>query len=127
MNEHDFRNQMATTNGLNNEQLLSELEKRAADAEHRLSVLENGNEGPRTAASPDVIQVLQTVKQLLLKAKERQLELEKNEAQLTKSAKQTNTAVDTLQAKNSKLEYQILHLKRAVKDADAAKSFQAAN
>ena len=45
MNEHDFRNQMATTNGLSNEQLLSELEKRAADAEHRLSVLENENEG----------------------------------------------------------------------------------
>ena len=46
--------------------------------------------GPRTAASPDVIQVLQNVKQLLLKAKERQLELEKNEAQLTKSAKQVH-------------------------------------
>ena len=38
---------------------------------------------------------------------------------------QTKTAVDTLQAKNSKLEYQILHLKRAVKDADAAKASQA--
>ncbi|KAL0027288.1 hypothetical protein WJX77_010354 [Trebouxia sp. C0004] len=115
---------MATTNGLSNEQLLSELEKRAADAENRLSVLENGT---RVGASPDVIQVLQTVKQLLFKAKERQLELEKSEAQLTKAAKQTMTAVDTLQAKNSKLEYQILHLKRAVKDADAAKSSQAVN
>ncbi|DBA94159.1 TPA: hypothetical protein ACH3X1_001797 [Trebouxia sp. C0004] len=118
---------MATTNGLSNEQLLSELEKRAADAENRLSVLENGSEGTRVGASPDVIQVLQTVKQLLFKAKERQLELEKSEAQLTKAAKQTMTAVDTLQAKNSKLEYQILHLKRAVKDADAAKSSQAVN
>ncbi len=46
--------------------------------------------GARTGASPDVIQVLQTVKQLLFKAKERQLELEKNEAQLTKSAKQVH-------------------------------------
>ncbi len=36
---------MANTNGLSNEQLLSELEKRAADAENRLSVLERGNEG----------------------------------------------------------------------------------
>ncbi|KAL0048175.1 hypothetical protein WJX82_009297 [Trebouxia sp. C0006] len=110
---------MANTNGLSNEQLLSELEKRAADAEKRLNVLESGS---RTGASPDVIQVLQSVKQLLVKAKDRQIELEKSEAQLTKSAKQTKTAVDTLQAKNSKLEYQILHLKRAVKDADAAKS-----
>ncbi|DBB11923.1 TPA: hypothetical protein ACH3X3_006063 [Trebouxia sp. C0006] len=122
MNERDFRDQMANTNGLSNEQLLSELEKRAADAEKRLNVLESGNEGSRTGASPDVIQVLQSVKQLLVKAKDRQIELEKSEAQLTKSAKQTKTAVDTLQAKNSKLEYQILHLKRAVKDADAAKS-----
>jgi len=47
--------------------------------------------GPRTGASPDVIQVLQTVKQLLVKAKERQIELEKSEAQLTKSAKQVRT------------------------------------
>ncbi|KAL0030051.1 hypothetical protein WJX79_003778 [Trebouxia sp. C0005] len=124
MNQRDARDQMANTNGLSNEQLLSELEKRAADAENRLSALENGL---RTESSPDVIQALQTVKQLLLKAKKRQLELEKSEAQLTKSAKQTKTAVDTLQAKNSKLEYQILHLKRAVKDADAAKSSQAPN
>jgi chaperonin cofactor prefoldin len=36
---------MANTNGLSNEQLLSELEKRASDAENRLSVLERGNEG----------------------------------------------------------------------------------
>ena len=47
--------------------------------------------GARTGASPDVIQVLETVKQLLFKAKKRQLELEKNEAQLTKSAKQVHT------------------------------------
>ena len=45
MNERDLRDQMANTNGLSNEQLLSELEKRAADAENRLSVLESGNEG----------------------------------------------------------------------------------
>ena len=45
MNERELRNQMANTNGLSNEQLLSELEKRAADAENRLSVLERGNEG----------------------------------------------------------------------------------
>ncbi len=45
MNERDFRDQMANANGLSNEQLLSDLEKRAADAEHRLSVLENGNAG----------------------------------------------------------------------------------
>ncbi len=45
MNERDFRDQMANTNGLSNEQLLSELEKRAADAEKRLNVLESGNEG----------------------------------------------------------------------------------
>lgn len=47
--------------------------------------------GLRTESSPDVIQALQTVKQLLLKAKKRQLELEKSEAQLTKSAKQVRT------------------------------------
>ena len=45
MNERGFRDQMATTNGFSSEQLLSELEKRAADAENRLSVLESGNEG----------------------------------------------------------------------------------
>ncbi len=49
------------------------------------------NAGSRTGASPDVIQVLQTVKQLLVKAKERQIELEKSEAQLTKSAKQVRS------------------------------------
>lgn len=45
MNQRDARDQMANTNGLSNEQLLSELEKRAADAENRLSALENGNQG----------------------------------------------------------------------------------
>ena len=45
MKERVFRDQMAKTNGLSNEHLLSELEKRAADAENRLSVLERGNEG----------------------------------------------------------------------------------
>ena len=47
--------------------------------------------GSRTGASPDVIQVLQSVKQLLVKAKDRQTELEKSEAQLTKSAKQVRS------------------------------------
>lgn len=47
--------------------------------------------GSRTGASPDVIQVLQSVKQLLVKAKDRQIELEKSEAQLTKSAKQVRS------------------------------------
>ncbi len=47
--------------------------------------------GSRTGASPDVIQVLQTVKALLVKAKDRQIELEKSEAQLTKSAKQVRS------------------------------------
>ncbi len=37
---------MADSNHLSNEQLLKELEKRAADAEERLSVLEKGETKP---------------------------------------------------------------------------------
>lgn len=98
------------------------------------------------------MQTLQVVRDLLYKAKERQLELEKKEATLVKERtqvcwyaqirawhKMTNTAYMTsgsarinfchlqnqakltaLEDRNSKLEYQILHLKRAVKAGDSA-------
>ena len=41
-----------------------------------------------TGASPEVIQTLQSVRQLLSKAQERQLELEKREAALVKESTQ---------------------------------------
>lgn len=54
--------------------------------------------GPRASASPDVLQTLQTVKQLLLTAKERQTQLERREAELTKEAKQVYKQVDQIAA-----------------------------
>ena len=99
------------------------------------------------------MQTLQVVRDLLYKAKERQLELENREATLvrertqvcgasdasleheqkvpTLSGKyqilntftchlQTQAKLTALEARNGKLEYQILHLKRAVKAGDTA-------
>ena len=95
------------------------------------------------------MQTLQVVRELLYKAKQRQVELEKKEATLVRERTQVCGASDAglehdqqvptlsgstrirscqmqnqakltvLEARNGKLEYQILHLKRAVKAGDS--------
>lgn len=101
---------MADSNAADQEKLLKRLEDRATEAERRLSAIENGNikaaRSPShrgralttavllivgsqgTGASPEVVQTLQSVRQLLSKAKDRQLELEKREATLLKESTQ---------------------------------------
>lgn len=93
------------------EQVLKALESRATEAERRLRTLEQGatlcsrggNErthtvgirssqlraGPQSrTSSHEIVQTLQVVRELLYKAKERQLELEKKEATLVKERTQ---------------------------------------
>ncbi|KAL3151624.1 hypothetical protein ABBQ38_012615 [Trebouxia sp. C0009 RCD-2024] len=100
------------------EQVLKALESRATEAERRLRTLEQGPQS-RTS-SHEIVQTLQVVRELLYKAKERQLELEKKEATLVKERTQNQAKLTALEGRNSKLEYQILQLKRAVKAGDSA-------
>mmetsp|Transcript_1692 Transcript_1692/g.4131 ORF Transcript_1692/g.4131 Transcript_1692/m.4131 type:complete len:109 (+) Transcript_1692:293-619(+) len=102
-----------------NDMALDAFEARAKAAEERLNLLETRLAGGGAAVAPGpsadtskYAAALTEVRGVLVKAKAEQEELQAKFEEAMANAK-------VLEAENSKLKYQVLHLKRAVAEGDA--------
>lgn len=90
---------------------LSAFEERAAAAEARLAVLEAKFSGSSSSVPVTLVSDLEELKALLTKAKQ-------ETEQLTKQRDEALKAKSLLEVENSKLQYRVKHLVKAVREGD---------